>query len=101
MLIQSPADIGATIRDRRKRLKLHQSGTGQAHWRVIEIEHGRPRAELALLLSWPDAPFVLRTSGEIDAYPENAKIWGIQEKELDPDDGGENFPDEEVDASQL
>lgn len=27
----------------------------------------------SILLSWPDAPVVLRTSGEIDAYPENAK----------------------------
>jgi hypothetical protein len=39
----------------------------------------------SILLSWPDAPIVLRTSGEIDAYPENAKIWEITQKELDPD----------------
>lgn len=38
----------------------------------------------SILLSWPDAPVVLRTSGEIDAYPENAKIWEIQQKALDP-----------------
>ena len=39
----------------------------------------------SILLSWPDAPIVLRTSGEIDAYPENAKIWEITQKELDPE----------------
>jgi hypothetical protein len=39
----------------------------------------------SILLSWPDAPIVLRTSGEIDAYPDNAKIWGIPQKELDPE----------------
>jgi hypothetical protein len=39
----------------------------------------------SILLSWPDAPIVLRTSGEIDAYPENAKIWEIRQKELDPE----------------
>jgi hypothetical protein len=39
----------------------------------------------SILLSWPDAPIVLRTSGEIDAYPENAKIWEITQKALDPD----------------
>jgi hypothetical protein len=27
----------------------------------------------SILLSWPDAPIVLRTSGEIDAYPENIR----------------------------
>jgi hypothetical protein len=39
----------------------------------------------SILLSWPDAPIILRTSGEIDAYPENAKLWEITRKELDPD----------------
>ncbi len=39
----------------------------------------------SILLSWPDAPIILRTSGQIDAYPENAKIWEITQKELDPE----------------
>jgi uncharacterized nucleotidyltransferase DUF6036 len=39
----------------------------------------------SILLSWPDAPVLLRTSGEIDAYPENAKIWEVTQKELDPE----------------
>ena len=39
----------------------------------------------SILLSWPEAPIVLRTSGEIDAYPENAKIWEIRQKEMDPE----------------
>jgi hypothetical protein len=31
----------------------------------------------AILLSWPDAPAVMRSTPEIDAYPENARvIWG-------------------------
>lgn len=50
----------------------------------------------SILLSWPDAPVVLRTSGEIDAYPENAKIWEIQQKALDPDDDPE--ASEEINA---
>jgi hypothetical protein len=29
----------------------------------------------AILASWPEAPPLLRRSGEIDAYPENAKQW--------------------------
>jgi hypothetical protein len=39
----------------------------------------------SILLSWPDAPVILRTSGEIDAYPENARVWEITHKELDSD----------------
>jgi len=39
----------------------------------------------SILLSWPDAPMVLRTSGEIDAYPENAKRWEVAQKEQDPE----------------
>ncbi|WP_349253295.1 DUF6036 family nucleotidyltransferase [Bradyrhizobium sp. CB3481] len=38
-----------------------------------------------MLLSWPDAPILLRTSGEIDAYPENARLWEVTHKESDPD----------------
>ena len=29
----------------------------------------------AILASWPDAPALLRASGEIDAYPANAPAW--------------------------
>jgi hypothetical protein len=31
----------------------------------------------SILLSWPEAPVLMRTSGEIDAYPGNAKLWEI------------------------
>jgi hypothetical protein len=50
----------------------------------------------SILLSWPDAPVVLRTSGEIDAYPENAKIWEFMQKQLDPD--GQPEASEEINA---
>jgi hypothetical protein len=45
--------------------------------RLIARELGRDPTlgSQSILLSWPDAPVILRTSGEIDAYPENAKIW--------------------------
>jgi hypothetical protein len=33
----------------------------------------------AILMSWPDAPEIMRGSPEIDAYPENARIWEIEE----------------------
>jgi hypothetical protein len=39
----------------------------------------------AILLGWPDAPTVLRTSPEIDAFPANAKLWEIEERKNHPD----------------
>lgn len=50
----------------------------------------------SILLSWPDAPALLRTSGEIDAYPENAKLWEVERKRLDPEDEPE--ASEEINA---
>lgn len=29
----------------------------------------------SVLLEWPDAPVLMRTSGEIDAYPGNIREW--------------------------
>src|SRR5580692_1653307 len=59
MLIRTPADLGAVIRDRRKRLKLDQSTLakriGASRQWVIEVEHGHPRAELSLVLRALDA----------------------------------------------
>ena len=33
-----------------------------------------------ILFAWPEAPALMRTSPEIDAFPANAKIWEIEEK---------------------
>ena len=59
MLIRTPAELGAVIRDRRKQLKLDQaafaSRVGVSRQWVIQIEHGRPRAELGLVLRALDA----------------------------------------------
>ncbi|RAI44591.1 type II toxin-antitoxin system Y4mF family antitoxin [Rhodoplanes roseus] len=54
MLVRTPADLGAVIRDRRKQLDLDQATlakrVGVSRQWVIEIERGHPRAELALVL---------------------------------------------------
>jgi HTH-type transcriptional regulator / antitoxin HipB len=54
MLVRTPADLGAVIRDRRKQLKLDQAGfakrIGVSRQWVIEIERGHARAELGLVL---------------------------------------------------
>src|SRR5271168_3516741 len=54
MLIRNPTDLGAFIRDRRSQLGLDQaelaerSGTSRK-W-LIEVEQGKPRAEIGLIL---------------------------------------------------
>ena len=54
MRIRTPLDLGLTIRDRRRRLKLNQTelarkaGVGR-QW-IVAIEHGKSRAELGLVL---------------------------------------------------
>lgn len=59
MLVRTPADLGAVIRDRRKQLKLDQAALakriGVSRQWVIEIERGHPRAELGLVLRAIDA----------------------------------------------
>ncbi|TAK48721.1 MAG: transcriptional regulator [Xanthobacteraceae bacterium] len=54
MLIRTPADLGAVLRDRRKQLKLDQAALakriGVSRQWVIEVERGHARAELGLVL---------------------------------------------------
>ena len=54
MFIRTPADLGATIRERRKSLGLSQDKLGQQagvgrQW-LVAVERGKPGAELALVL---------------------------------------------------
>ena len=59
MIVRTPADLGAVIRDRRKQLKLDQAALakqiGVSRQWVIEIERGHARAELCLVLRAADA----------------------------------------------
>jgi y4mF family transcriptional regulator len=54
MLIRTPADLGAIIRDRRRELGLGQAEladrVGVSRQWIIGVERGRPRAELGLVL---------------------------------------------------
>jgi HTH-type transcriptional regulator / antitoxin HipB len=59
MLIRTPADLGAVIRDRRKQLGLGQAPLaekiGASRQWVVGIERGHSRAELGLVLRTLDA----------------------------------------------
>jgi HTH-type transcriptional regulator/antitoxin HipB len=59
MLIRTPADLGAVIRERRKELKLRQAELARRictsrQW-IVGIEQGRSRAEVGLVLRALDA----------------------------------------------
>lgn len=59
MLIRTPADLGAAIRQRRRQLGLDQATLAERigvsrQW-IIAIEQGRSRAELGLVLRALDA----------------------------------------------
>ena len=59
MLLRTPIDIGFAIRDRRRRLGLDQAELAQRvgasrKW-LVEVEKGKPRAEIGLLLRTLDA----------------------------------------------
>jgi HTH-type transcriptional regulator / antitoxin HipB len=72
MLVRSPADLGAVIRDRRKQLKLDQAAfarhMGVSRQWVIAIERGHSRAELGLVLRALDALNIL-----LDAHVDQGK----------------------------
>jgi HTH-type transcriptional regulator/antitoxin HipB len=93
MQIRTAKDIGALIRDQRKKQKLDQAELARKvgvnrRW-VLEVERGKPRAELGLVLKTLDAlGLTLSIEGEavkrrrggreiesvdIDAIIENAK----------------------------
>jgi HTH-type transcriptional regulator/antitoxin HipB len=54
MIIRTPAELGTLIRNTRQKLKLDQASLskkiGVSRLWLIEIEHGKPRAEIGLVL---------------------------------------------------
>ena len=79
MLIRTPSDLGALIRERRTKLGLDQlslakkAGTSRK-W-LIEAENGKPRAEIGLILRTLKVLGVsLATSGTVaDVPPKRAE----------------------------
>ena len=54
MRIRTPIDLGAVIRDRRKKLQLDQKSlaakVGVSRQWIVEVEKGKPGAEIGLVL---------------------------------------------------
>ena len=82
MRIRTPADLGALIRDRRIKLGLDQSSLAQQvgvsrQW-IVEVERGKPRAEIGLLLRTIDALGIrLIAEKEIPGKPREASTVDI------------------------
>src|SRR5579871_551423 len=59
MKVRTPFDFGSAIRDRRRRLKLGQdelaARVGVSRKWIIDVEKGKPRAEIGLVLRTLDA----------------------------------------------
>ncbi len=70
MRIRTPVDLGALIRDRRTKLGLDQKAlaekVGVSRQWIVEVEKGKPRAEIGLLLR-TIAALDLRLSGDKEA----------------------------------
>jgi HTH-type transcriptional regulator/antitoxin HipB len=68
MRIRTPIDIGALIRDRRTALALDQKELagkiGVSRQWIVEIEKGKPRAEIALVLRTIEALGIALTAGD-------------------------------------
>jgi HTH-type transcriptional regulator / antitoxin HipB len=75
VLIRTPADLGAAIRDRRRQLGLDQATLarriGVSRQWVVGIERGRSRAELGLVLRAMDA-LGIRLHARTSEHPERA-----------------------------
>jgi HTH-type transcriptional regulator/antitoxin HipB len=72
MLLRTPLDLGSAIRDQRRRMNLDQADLAQRigvsrKW-VIDVEKGKPRAEIGLILRALDA-LGLRLSLNADLSP--------------------------------
>lgn len=86
MLLRNPLDLGAAIRDRRRQLNLDQSDlanqVGVSRKWIIDIEKGKPRAEIGLILRTLDA-LGLRLSVDQASLVREEKIPGIALPDID------------------
>ncbi|MDQ8727468.1 helix-turn-helix transcriptional regulator [Bradyrhizobium sp. LHD-71] len=86
MQVRTAKDIGAFIRDRRKKQKLDQAELAEKvgvnrRW-VLEVERGKPRAEIGLVLKTLNA-LGLTLSIETDAIKDHAVGQEVEMIDID------------------
>jgi HTH-type transcriptional regulator/antitoxin HipB len=73
MRIRTPADLGVLIRNTRKKRKLDQSAlarkVGVSRLWLVEIEQGKPRAEIGLVLRTLDTLRITLTATMPESAP--------------------------------
>jgi HTH-type transcriptional regulator/antitoxin HipB len=73
MTIRTPADLSVLIRNTRKKLRLDQSTLakkiGVSRLWLVEIEKGKPRAEIGLVLRTLDALRITLTAATSEQRP--------------------------------
>ena len=90
MRIRNPTELGAFIRDRRSQLGLDQARLAEKartsrKW-LIEVEQGKPRAEIGLILGTLKALGVtldLHTDSEESLSPGSAVVTKQQTPDID------------------
>jgi HTH-type transcriptional regulator/antitoxin HipB len=77
MTIRTPADLGALIRNTRKALRLDQSTLakkiGVSRLWLVEIEKGKPRAEIGLVLRALDALHITLNATTSEKRPKKSQ----------------------------
>jgi HTH-type transcriptional regulator / antitoxin HipB len=77
MTIRTPADLGALIRNTRKALRLDQSTLakkiGVSRLWLVEIEKGKPRAEIGLVLRALDALHITLNATTSEKRPKKSR----------------------------
>jgi len=70
MRIRTPTDLGAIIRDRRTKLGLDQKSlaekVGVSRQWIVEVEKGKPRAEIGLILRTIEALGIPLAAGDTE-----------------------------------
>lgn len=83
MIIRTPSDLGAVIRERRIKLGLDQSSlaakAGTSRKWLIEVENGKPRAEIGLVFRTLKAlglAMAISDAAAAEVQPRRAKAQG-------------------------
>ena len=81
MLIRTPRDLGAVIRDYRRRRGLDQQALarkiGVSRQWVVEVEKGKPGAEVGLVLRALDALGIALSFNATQATPAKSDVSGV------------------------
>ncbi len=87
MLLRTPTDLGSAIRDRRRRLNLDQEDlanqVGVSRKWIIDVEKGKPRAEIGLILRTIEVLGVRLSLDTNEMTPEETATLAVPVADID------------------